>query len=75
MKKQIVLYSETFKGYARLSEKLSGKERIGLEIKFTPDIHSATTFQNEKSKKHFIENLAIGVNYQFKTEYLSVGTK
>lgn len=75
MEKQIVLYSETFKGYARISEKLSGGERVGLEIKFTPDIHSATTFENQKSKKHFIENFAIGVNYQFKTKYLSVGAK
>lgn len=70
MIRKIVLYSETFRGYARLSNKMSGKERVGLVIEFTQDIHAATTFENEKAKNHFIENFAIGVNYDFQTKYL-----
>ena len=31
--------------------------------------------EDQESKKHFIENFAIGVNYNFKTKYLSVGAK
>lgn len=68
--KEIVLYSETFKGYVRLIEKRSGQERVGLVIEFTQDKLAATTFRDEESKNHFIENFAIGVNYKFKTKFL-----
>lgn len=67
MENKLVLYSETFKGYVRISEKTIGGKRIGINIKFTKDIQAATTFGNEKDITHFIENFAIGVNYQFKT--------
>ena len=70
MEKQIILYSETFKGYARLSNIMKGKTRTGLKIEFTNDKEAATTFENEQAKEHFIKNFAIGVNYNFKTELI-----
>lgn len=62
---KLILYSNTFKGYARLSNKMNGKEIIGLKIEFTQDKEAATTFENQEAKKHFINNFAIGVNYDF----------
>lgn len=66
--KKTILYSQTFKGYARLSNMLQGKERTGLKIEFTNDIESATTFEDQISIDHFLNTFCIGVNYDFTKE-------
>ena len=69
--KKIVLYSQTFKGYVRLSNKLIGGKIIGLVINFTDNLKDATTFKSENDKIDFIKNYAIGVDYKFQTKVLN----
>lgn len=66
--KKTILYSKTFKGYLRVYNKKAGNNVIGLELKFTPDKESATTFETKHDKNHFIDNYCIGVNYDFTEE-------